>query len=153
LLRLTWFVSAYPPSYISIYKSITQVSGSRYLSSFPLLHILSTPSQYFTGAKVLAGGAPFYDVYACKNGGFVSVGCLEPQFFKAFIERFVREVEGGRERSTWIPSPETQMDFADWPRMRRYLTDGFKTQERNYWGTLFHGTCCFMRVDIFSNTG
>jgi len=42
------------------------VSGTRYFSSFPLLHTRSPSSQMFTGAKVVA---PFYDVYACKDGG------------------------------------------------------------------------------------
>ena len=127
-----------------VYKSIAQVSGSRYLSSFPLLHTLSPSSQLFTGVKVLAGGAPFYDVYACKGGGFISVGCIEPQFFKAFIERFVREVDGNRDKSVWTPSPETQMNFADWPKMKQYLTDGFMMQERDYWGALFHGKFNFI---------
>jgi alpha-methylacyl-CoA racemase len=109
------------------------------LASFPLLHSLSPSSQLFTGPKIVAGGAPFYGVYPCKDGGFISVGCIEAQFFKAFIERFVHEVEGCSKMAGWTPSPEMQMNFADWPRMMRYLTDGFKTQERNYWAKLFHG--------------
>jgi len=87
-------------------------------------------------------------VYACKDGGFVSVGCLEAQFFKAFIDRFVPEVENGRKRAEWTPSPETQMDRAVWPKMRQYLTDGFKTQDRDYWSQLFHGAFRFMWKDM-----
>jgi alpha-methylacyl-CoA racemase len=38
------------------------------------------------GANRLDGGAPFYAVYECAGGGFLSVGCIEPQFFKVFVE-------------------------------------------------------------------
>lgn len=116
-----------------------QVSGSRYLSSFPLLHILSPSSQHFSGLKILAGGAPFYDVYTCKDGGIFSVGCLEPQFFRAFIERFVPEVEKVRKGDGWIPSTETQSDFSEWPKMRQYFQQGFMTQDRDFWAKVFHG--------------
>jgi len=144
-LRLTWSVSLYPLS-IPLY-GLLQVSGTRYLSSFPLLHALSPSSQLFTGAKLLADGAPFYGVYACKDGEFISVGCLEPQFFKAFIDRFVCEIEGGKKRAEWIPSTETQTHLPDWPKLKQYLTDGFKSRNRDYWGQLFHGTdACIVPV-------
>ena len=31
--------------------------------------------------------SPFYDVYACADGRFVSIGALEPQFYAALLEK------------------------------------------------------------------
>jgi alpha-methylacyl-CoA racemase len=42
--------------------------------------------QLERGTNRLDGGAPFYGVYRCADGGYVSVGCLEPQFYKVFVE-------------------------------------------------------------------
>jgi alpha-methylacyl-CoA racemase len=65
---------------------------------------------------------------------------LEPQFFKVFIERFVREVEVAGKLSEWVPTPAMQKDIAQWPKMKQYFENGFLTRDRNYWGQLFHGT-------------
>lgn len=89
--------------------------------------------------KVLAGGAPFYGVYICKDGRHVSVGCLEPQFFKTFVELFVLEVEVAGKPSAWKPSSEAQIDPTQWPKMREYFTRGFLTRDRDCWSHVFHG--------------
>ena len=38
------------------------------------------------GENLLDSGAPFYDTYETKDGKFISVGALEPQFFKHLVE-------------------------------------------------------------------
>ncbi|KZP31675.1 CoA-transferase family III [Athelia psychrophila] len=115
------------------------VSGTRYLSSFPLLHKLSPSSQFFSGLNILGGGAPFYAVYACKDGKFMSVGCLEPQFFKVFIELFVQEVSGDRTMLDWSPQ-DIQANPLGWPKLKQYLKEGFLTKTREGWTKIFHGT-------------
>jgi alpha-methylacyl-CoA racemase len=37
-------------------------------------------------ANLLDGGTPFYRTYRCKDGRFVAVGALEPQFYAALLE-------------------------------------------------------------------
>ncbi|HEY5180901.1 MAG TPA: CaiB/BaiF CoA-transferase family protein, partial [Dermatophilaceae bacterium] len=39
------------------------------------------------GTNLLDTGAPFYDVYPCLHGGYLSVGPLEPAFFAILLER------------------------------------------------------------------
>src|ERR1035437_9913001 len=39
------------------------------------------------GTNLLDSGAPFYDVYPCLHGGYLSVGPLEPAFFAILLER------------------------------------------------------------------
>uniref|UniRef100_A0A1A9UIP9 Uncharacterized protein n=1 Tax=Glossina austeni TaxID=7395 RepID=A0A1A9UIP9_GLOAU len=38
-------------------------------------------------SNVLDGGSYSYDTYLTNNGKFMSVGCLEPQFFELFKEK------------------------------------------------------------------
>ncbi|KAJ7707785.1 CoA-transferase family III domain-containing protein [Mycena rosella] len=119
------------------------VSGTRYLSSFPLLGILAPASPMFGGARgshLLDGGAPFYDIYTCQDGRWMSVGCLEPTFFKAFIEAFVKAVPHGFTLDGWTPTVDVQFDRNEWPKLKEYLTKGFATRRRDYWASVFHGT-------------
>jgi alpha-methylacyl-CoA racemase len=117
-----------------------QVSGTRYLSLFSLVQANQrSGSQLFSrprGQNLLDGGAPFYDVYTCSDGRWISVGCLEPQFFKTFIDHFMK----GLDQDTvpeWRPSPETQMDREEWPRLRKFLVDGFRSKTRDHWTKIF----------------
>jgi len=38
------------------------------------------------GENLLDSGAPFYDTYETKDGRYMAVGALEPQFYKILIE-------------------------------------------------------------------
>lgn len=117
------------------------VSGARYISSFPLL-LAHSKSRAFMwsnppGHNLLDGGAPFYGVYKTKDDKYMSVGCLEPEFFAEFariINPFLRSPL----------SVETQQDPSSWAEMRGTLADGFATKTRDEWAKLFHETdaCC-----------
>ena len=39
-----------------------------------------------SGENILDTGAPFYDTYQTKDGHFISIGALEPQFFKQLMK-------------------------------------------------------------------
>jgi crotonobetainyl-CoA:carnitine CoA-transferase CaiB-like acyl-CoA transferase len=63
------------------YLDIAMSDGVLYLLAVAL-------SQYFAGGEtnrrgegMLNGGVPYYNVYQAKDGGWLSVGCLEPHFF------------------------------------------------------------------------
>ncbi|KAJ6494761.1 CoA-transferase family III domain-containing protein [Mycena vitilis] len=119
------------------------VSGTRYLSSFPLLGLLSPKSKMHggtRGSRLLDGGSPFYNVYTCQDGRWMSVGCLEPAFFKAFLEGFVKAVPAGFTLDGWTPTIDVQFNQEEWPKLKEYLTKGFATQGRDYWAQVFHGT-------------
>merc|ERR1719431_2378732 len=66
----------------------SMVEGAAYLSSFlwtsrdvPFLW----PESGNRGEGLLDGGAAMYDTYETKDGKFVAVAALEPQFFGAFL--------------------------------------------------------------------
>lgn len=94
------------------------------------------------GSNLLDGGAPFYNIYLTSDGACMSVGCLEPQFFKVFIECFVAALPAEfKQQYGWTPDPSTQFDRNEWPKLKDYLERGFKTRTRDEWGSVFMGHC------------
>ncbi|PFH53077.1 hypothetical protein AMATHDRAFT_55448 [Amanita thiersii Skay4041] len=124
--------------------NVDMVSGTRYISSFPLLQKLLPHSALFAGARgtnILDGGAPFYNIYTCKDGGLMSVGCLEPQFFAAFINGFLKALPQDFALSDgWRPMLQSQTNVGEWPKLKEFLEKGFCTNTRQYWADVFLGT-------------
>jgi len=111
------------------------VDGSAYLATFPRL-LLNTPMwNKPRGENVLDGGCPWYDTYETKDGKFMAVGALEPQFFSELL-RGLGLSERGIEK--------TRDDRRRWPEMKRTFTELFKTKTRSEWEVIFDGTdaCC-----------
>src|SRR5665213_601754 len=56
-------------------------------------------------ANLLDGGAHFYGTYQCADGGWISIGSLEPRFYALLLEK------------TGISDPafKIQMDHRQWP--------------------------------------
>ncbi|MDI1327411.1 MAG: CaiB/BaiF CoA-transferase family protein [Brevundimonas sp.] len=81
------------------------------------------------GANLLDGGAPFYRCFACRDGRFVAVGALEPQFYAALLTGLgLREDEA------------PQYDMANWPALHARLEAAFATRDRDDWAALFEGS-------------
>ena len=92
-------------------------------------------------AHTLDGGAPYYNIYTCADGRWMSLGCLEPQFFKVFIEKFVGALPKAflEERGDWRPTMEMRTNEKEWPRLRDFLEQGFKEKSRDEWAEVFYG--------------
>ncbi len=89
------------------------------------------------GTNILDSGAPWYDVYECADGGFVSIGAIEPQFYAELLERIGL---AGAE----LPS---QMDRSGWPELRRRFKEVFATRTRAEWCERLEGSdACFAPV-------
>jgi alpha-methylacyl-CoA racemase len=87
------------------------------------------------GSNLLDTGAPFYDVYESADGGFLSVGPLEPAFFAVLLERLgIDDVDTG-----------AQYDTRSWPALRRRLATEFGSRTRAEAEELFAGAdgCVF----------
>jgi alpha-methylacyl-CoA racemase len=89
------------------------------------------------GSNLTDGGAPFYDVYATKDGLFVSVGAVEGRFFAELLSRLGI---AGEE----LPK---QNDRAGWALIRSRLVEIFKSRTRAEWCSILEGTdACFAPV-------
>ncbi len=90
------------------------------------------------GTNMLDTGAPFYDTYETADGGFVSLGSLEPQFYAELIERLglTDEVSLG-----------DQMNTATHEDLRARFTALFLTKTRGEWCEVLETTdVCFAPV-------
>lgn len=84
------------------------------------------------GQCAIDSSAPFYDVYACADGLWLSVCPLEPQFYVSFLARL---------QLTEDPDFQgAQYDAARWPRMKARLTTLFASQPRAHWENVFADT-------------
>ncbi|MGO4303142.1 CaiB/BaiF CoA transferase family protein [Cupriavidus sp. RAF12] len=81
--------------------------------------------------------SPFYDVYACADGGFITIGALEPQFYALLLEKLgMDDVD-----------PTAQYDHATWPALKQRFTALFGSQPRAHWDALLAGAdVCYAPV-------
>jgi alpha-methylacyl-CoA racemase len=89
----------------------------------------STPSPFHD--------SPFYDLYACADGQYVSVGALEPQFYALLLDKLgLVDVD-----------PKAQYDRAAWPALKARLRALFLSQPSAHWRALLEGSdVCFAPV-------
>jgi alpha-methylacyl-CoA racemase len=93
------------------------------------------------GTNLLDGGAHFYGTYETADGKWISIGSIEPQFYRLLLEK------------TGIIDPafDNQMDMAKWPELKQKLTVVFKTKTRDQWCEILEGSdICFAPVLTFS---
>ena len=91
--------------------------------------------------NLLDGGAHFYGTYECKDGEFISLGSIEPQFY-AELRRLA-----GLDDALY----DGQMDAKKWPAMKAKITEVFKSKTRAEWCAMMEGAtsasrrCCRCR--------
>ncbi len=89
------------------------------------------------GTNMLDGGAHFYDTYECADGGWISIGAIEPQFYAILREK------AGLTDAYW----DTQMDASLWPEQKQKIAEVFRTKSRDEWCAIMEGTdICFAPV-------
>lgn len=82
------------------------------------------------GTNYLDTGAPWYDVYECADGRHVSVGCIEPQFYAAFLAGI--GLDGADLPGQW--------DRERWPELRERFAAVLRTRSRDEWARVFADT-------------
>ena len=88
-------------------------------------------------SNLLDGAAHFYGCYECKDGKFVSIGSIEPQFYSLLREKMNIDED----------IFDNQMDKTSWPALRENLETRFKEKTRDEWCEIMEGTdICFAPV-------
>ncbi|MBL8571718.1 MAG: CoA transferase [Phreatobacter sp.] len=88
-------------------------------------------------ANWLDGAAPFYGVYECSDGKYVSIGSMEPQFYAALLANL--DLTEERFRDQW--------DQSMWPDLKAILVNRFRSKPRDEWAALLEGSdVCFAPV-------
>jgi len=89
------------------------------------------------GENLLDGGAPFYDTYETRDGKYVAVGAIEPQFYALLLEK----------TGLNDPDPSKQRVPLNWPELKVKLAEIFKQKTRDEWCDIMEGTdACFAPV-------
>jgi alpha-methylacyl-CoA racemase len=90
------------------------------------------------GHNMLGGAAPFYDSYETADGQFISLACIEPQFYAQMLERTGLSDD---------PDLTDQLDRSKWPSGKAKLAAVFKTRTRDEWCDVMEGSdACFAPV-------
>jgi alpha-methylacyl-CoA racemase len=106
------------------------VDGAAYLSTFVYKFRNSGMWRDERGTNMLDTGAPFYDTYRTKDGQFMSVGAIEPQFYAALLRGLGLEA---------VAMP-AQMDQASWAATAARFAELFARKTRDEWSAIFDGT-------------
>jgi alpha-methylacyl-CoA racemase len=89
------------------------------------------------GSNVIDGGAHFYDTYETKDGKYVSVGSIEPQFYAELVRL------AGLDTEVYRP----QMDREQWPELTERIAAVFRSKTRDEWSAIMEGSdVCFAPV-------
>jgi alpha-methylacyl-CoA racemase len=90
------------------------------------------------GANRIDGGSHFYHAYETKEGEYISVGSIEPQFYALLLKHT------GLEGAAELPA---QLDKTGWPAMTQRLAHIFRQKTRAEWTQIMEQTdICFAPV-------
>jgi alpha-methylacyl-CoA racemase len=106
------------------------VDGSAVLTT--MLHGMLAQGRWRdeAGVNFADTGSPFYDVYECADGRFVSVGALERPFYAALLTGLgLDEVD--------LPD---RRDEGQWPAIKRRFAEIFLSRGRDEWAAVFEGS-------------
>jgi acetyl-CoA hydrolase len=89
------------------------------------------------GRSVL-DGPHWYQTYRCADGRFISVGSVEPRFYRVLLEKL---------GLADAPAHAKQRGPESWPQLHRSFAELFATRTRDEWCALLEGTdACFAPV-------
>ncbi|MGR4868282.1 CaiB/BaiF CoA transferase family protein [Variovorax sp. LARHSF232] len=93
------------------------------------------------GSNILDSGAPFYEVYECQDGRWISVGPIEARFYTQLLQKLDLDPAelGG------------QYDRGAWAQAKVRIAERFKSRTRHQWCELLEGSdVCFAPVLSFT---
>ena len=100
--------------------------------------IMNSGQWQARGTNLLDSGAHFYNTYETRDGKFISVGSIEPQFYALLLEK-----SGLGEK----PDLPRQMARDQWPDLKQTLGEIFRSKTRDEWDEIMLGTdICYAPV-------
>ena len=106
------------------------VDGSAHMLNL-LMAVAQSGQMVEERGKSLLDGPHWCRTYACKDGKFLSVQCLEPKFYREFLE-----VLGLSSNADF----KDQYEKSQWPEQTEKLAALFDEQPSSHWQKLFDGS-------------
>lgn len=114
------------------------VDGAAILSAMTYSFLGNGTWRDERGVNLLDSGAHFYDTYETRDGKWISIGSIEPQFYALLLEATGNAAD---------PDFAQQMNPAKWSALKERLTALFLTRTRDEWCAIMDGTdICFAPV-------
>ncbi len=110
------------------YVDVAMSDGVAYMMASMLSGYFADGVVPSPGAMTLNGAAPYYNVYECRDGLYLSVGCIEPWFWASLCRALGRE--------DLIP---VQFDTERAEYIKNELRDIFITRAREEWWETLSG--------------
>ncbi|MDP9010074.1 MAG: CoA transferase [Pseudomonadota bacterium] len=109
---------------------VSMVEGSAALMH--MMYAMRAQGQWMDarGTNLLDGAAHFYDTYETADGKYISIGALEPEFYRLLVQ--LTEVDAD--------AFSTHMDRTHWPALRDKLAAVIKLKTREQWCAIMEGT-------------
>lgn len=85
-----------------------------------------------TGESLLAGAAPYYGTYETRDGKYVAIGSIEPQFYALLLDKL------GLDRKFLAAGYPAGREM--WPETAAAIAAAIKTRTRDEWAEVFAGT-------------
>ena len=84
-----------------------------------------------------SNASPFYEVFECSDGHYISLGAIEPQFYAQLLKLLkLDDVD-----------PALQYDTRTWPQLKQRMAETIQQKTRAEWQILLEGTdVCFAPV-------
>lgn len=104
------------------YVDVAMSDGVMYMMASLLSEYFAIGAVPSRGEAGLNGGAPYYNVYRCRDGRYISVGCIEPWFWATLCHAVGRDdlIDG-------------QFDPARAKYFQAELSSVFATRDRDDW--------------------
>ena len=113
------------------------IDGSAHMMNL-LLTLMPYGQLQETRGQSLLDGPHWYNSYACKDGEFITIGSLEPQFYAILLEKLELKDDADF---------QAQMKAKNWPELTRRLDRIFKAKTQEQWCEIMEGTdICFAPV-------
>lgn len=106
------------------------VDGSAHMMAL-LMSMMPTDNLSMARGQSLLDGPHWSRVYACACGGWLSVQCLEPQFYAEFLSRLHLSDD---------PRFAAQHDRAQWAEQGAAMATLFASQPLAHWAEVFAGS-------------
>lgn len=96
------------------------------------------------GSNWLDGGAPFYQIYPTKDKKFYSVACIEPKFYKNFLQVLSLNKLSDQDYQ-YLQANQLNQD--EWPDMKLIIEKFFKKRKAKELEQMFSDRdCCVQKV-------
>ena len=104
------------------YLDVSTTDGVLHLMALFVDEYLATGTETKPGTSLLTGKFACYDVYQCSDGEWISVGAIEPQFFRNLCRELGHEELAAH-----------QIDEARQNEIRDAFREAFREKTRNEW--------------------